>query len=282
MVYAWVTTVMCGDEFVRGAITLASSLRAQHTKYDIICMVTRDVSNSAICELRKVFDAVRIVECIASIDQQQRYNQKRHTDRFKRNILTRLRCLGFTEYTKICLVDADVVFQANADDLFELCAPAGTFEHPWMDSNQQHYFEYGELSHGSVRSQKKIKSICHTKRGGFAAWGSLLLLTPSQQTLSKIIALSVSFKVQSSCLSRDDELIIIEAHPPETFWTHISSRYHAVTWKKHINQLEQPIIGVHFRGKPKPWQMAEADCWLDQQLFWDTFHMAVEKYNITL
>ena len=59
---AWVTLVMLGDGYIPGALAMAASLRFQKTKYDIICMITNDVSEIAKIELEKVFDSVRLVE----------------------------------------------------------------------------------------------------------------------------------------------------------------------------------------------------------------------------
>ena len=57
--------------------------------------------------------------------------QQLYSQTFTSTIFTKWNCLTLAEYDKIVCVDADVAFQTNADDLFDLPAPAGTFDNPW-------------------------------------------------------------------------------------------------------------------------------------------------------
>ena len=65
--YAFVTLVMCGDDYVKEALTLAWSLRQQKTMHELIVMVTPDVSVSAMKLLRKLYDRVIKVQYIKTI-----------------------------------------------------------------------------------------------------------------------------------------------------------------------------------------------------------------------
>lgn len=279
-IYAWVTLVMLdNDNYIHGAISLAGSLRAHNTKYDLICMVTPDISDKARIGLSKLFDTVRVVEYITT--EAMHDTDKRHSAAFRRCILTRWQCLGFVEYDKVCLVDADVTFRKNPDNLFDLHAPAGTFSHPWFSERDQHYVEYGDLAHGSIHSQGKIENIYRNKRYGFVPWGSVILLQPSQETLGRISNGPV-IDAHPTCLSRYDELSIVNAHDGSTLWTHISPLYHLITWKKYAATLKDSAIGVHFRGPVKPWHRNEADCWKDELLFWEHYRNAIFKYKIDI
>jgi alpha-N-acetylglucosamine transferase len=58
----------------------------------------------------------------------------------------------FPEIDKVILVDADMMFLQNCDELFELPAPALTFSSPWakpyMTTKFGAYNPYGEMKHG--------------------------------------------------------------------------------------------------------------------------------------
>lgn len=282
--FAWVSLVMGGDAYVPGAIALATSLLETGSVHTRVCMVTNDVSDRSVQELGKVFDLILTVDYVQAGKIYTRRSDKRHTAEFLRNILTRWRCLTLTQFSKIVYVDIDVIFIQNPDRIFTLTAPAGTLEHPWSNQKNQYYFAYGELTHGSVHQQQKLLQVARTRRGGFVSWGSLLVLEPSLSTFREIIRLRDNqYCAQTkyrSCLSRYDELIIVDAHPKNTMWTHIDPRYHFVSWKSE--PITQPIVGIHFRGTPKTWERQEVGCYSDEQAFWDIYHIAVEKYNITL
>lgn len=42
--YAWVVLVMKGDAYVPGALVTAESIKRTGSKYDVVCMVTPDVT----------------------------------------------------------------------------------------------------------------------------------------------------------------------------------------------------------------------------------------------
>ena len=56
--YAYVYVIFGGDRYVPGVYLSAYSLKKLNTKYDIVCMVTDDVSNEAIQHLKPVVDRI--------------------------------------------------------------------------------------------------------------------------------------------------------------------------------------------------------------------------------
>jgi hypothetical protein len=146
--FAWATLVMIGDAYIPYALVVAHSLRAVKTKYDTICMVTPDVTLTGRAALGKVFTHVIEVpyiqyKCAAMKSEKQRvmYN-------WVNNSFTKWNLLNFTPWRKVAFVDADMVFKQNADDLFELAAPAGCWGNPW---------EIGSFNKGGIKNFVKIR-----------------------------------------------------------------------------------------------------------------------------
>jgi alpha-N-acetylglucosamine transferase len=129
---AYVSLVMCGDSYVAGAIPLAASLKMSGTKYECVCMVTKDVSDQARRQLSTVFDRVIEIDYVearccplATPVQNQVYGG------WINKSFTKWCLLTLIEYEKVLFMDSDVIVLRNLDELFELATPAGTFSNCW-------------------------------------------------------------------------------------------------------------------------------------------------------
>jgi hypothetical protein len=49
--------------------------------------------------------------------------------------LTKYACLHLEQYDKVCLLDVDVIVLRNMDDIFQIQAPAGSFDNYWLQHN---------------------------------------------------------------------------------------------------------------------------------------------------
>ncbi|AYN45007.1 p13 [Alphabaculovirus alterspexiguae] len=147
--FAYVTLVMIGDEYVKGAKVLAKSLLATGTKNDLVCMVTSDVSAEARKELSNLYTSVVDVDYInfkcppmLTKRQSQMYGP------WINRAFTKWQCLQLKNYKKIVYLDADHLVVKNIDHLFHLNAPAICF----TDDNYGYYdrYKYGDTIHSET------------------------------------------------------------------------------------------------------------------------------------
>ena len=273
---AWVTLVMGGDRYIPGALVLGHSLRLVQTKFDTICMVTTDVSPQAIAELEQVFTYVRPVDRISvpSRPMRGKKQQTLYSQEFMSTIFTKWTCLTFTEYDKVVCVDADIAFQQNADDLFNLPTPAGTFDNPWYSGEGW----YGRISHGDRVPSGAIRAAYKDWKG-YVVFGSLVVLSPSLvdfQRLTKLLTAQTPYGKDILATNGPDEIAITELYVPQTgktkgVWTHIDPRYHLIPWKTYSPPLGKicpsEAFALHYFGKEKPWEM-ERGAWADLKSWW--------------
>ncbi|KAF4674548.1 hypothetical protein FOL47_009074 [Perkinsus chesapeaki] len=127
--YAWVTVMYGhGADYFVGAMVLGWSLRHRgRTQQDMILLHTADVPVEFLDSLGRLWDC-REVEYIRNVSTRLFLNFQ--SSRFK-DVFTKLRVLELTEYSKVCLLDSDMLIRDNIDELFELQPPAalvrGTF-----------------------------------------------------------------------------------------------------------------------------------------------------------
>ena len=103
-------------------LVFAKSLKLVHTKADIIIMISSEVDEDIINLLRTYFSKIIKVDI--------------HYDKFN-NYFTRFKCLNFTEYKKIVLVNDNIIFIRNVDSLFSLKTPACTLIKNNIDNSKK-------------------------------------------------------------------------------------------------------------------------------------------------
>ena len=129
--YAIITLLMRGDAYLPGALMLARSLREAHPKLasevDLICMVTADVSAMARKDLATEFDKVDPVDYIEIPEALVNHSKPEVRPSYAKTF-TKLRCLLYTQYKKVLLMDADMlVVRPEVFGLFDLATPAAIF-----------------------------------------------------------------------------------------------------------------------------------------------------------
>jgi hypothetical protein len=139
-----VTLVMKGDRYVPGACALAYSIKkhlhdVRRALFDVICMVTNDVTQNGVETLRKQFDRVIMVPYIRSVmhNTTTRYYQEKYGAWISESF-TKWNCLGFYEYQRIAFFDADcLVMQDISLAMMDPChqaQAAGCFANAWSET----------------------------------------------------------------------------------------------------------------------------------------------------
>ena len=123
---AYVTFVMRNDSFIPGALVFAYALRQQETTADLICMITKDISEEARRSLEILYDDVITIDSfyVPHNDRQSRQDRPFLFTRFQALRLGPDGDLGY-QYHKILIADADLLPLKYYDLIFEVPAPAG-------------------------------------------------------------------------------------------------------------------------------------------------------------
>lgn len=278
---AWAVLLMIGSAYAPGALVAAYSLRLHRTRYPIVCTVTDDVPHETREQLLLVYDRVVVVPYIAH--RAAPFESKKQAERYSGWIersFTKWNVLNLTEYDKVILVDADIAFLANVDELFDLRAPAACYTQPWAYPWQRK----GGLENPYLACVKGAEAACDLPHGAripaqtimkalyqrsFIGGGFLTLLKPDRAMYDRFLAMLDETEVYGADFrlagSGHDEISIAELYARQGVdWTHIHQRYAAIPWKKEW--VSRDIRGYHYLGR-KPWDM-DPEEWPDLADWW--------------
>eukprot|EP00931_Biecheleriopsis_adriatica_P046769 TRINITY_DN26897_c0_g1_i1.p1 TRINITY_DN26897_c0_g1~~TRINITY_DN26897_c0_g1_i1.p1 ORF type:complete len:456 (+),score=54.29 TRINITY_DN26897_c0_g1_i1:18-1385(+) len=117
---AYVCTLWGRDpQHILGAMVLGYSLRRAGTKHDLVILYASDVPQDAVAFLRRVGWHPYPVDYVFA--SERLFSNPRN--RFA-GVFTKLRALSLIEYSKVILLDSDLLVLQNIDDLFQLAPPA--------------------------------------------------------------------------------------------------------------------------------------------------------------
>ncbi len=253
--YAYVTLVMLGDEYVKGAIALAKSLMLTKTECDLVCMITKDVSETGLNSLKKYFTKLLIVEYISyPCPPMLTKRQNQMYGGWINHAFTKWRCLELTQYEKIVYLDADHLAVKNLDHLFALPAPALCF----ADDN---YGYYDKLVHRSVITPERI--IDFFRYNKILCKAGTVVLRPSASLLSAVLGqLNDQNKCLRTCYYHNgfDEQVLLQAFIEQKMCvTQLSILYAWNAGSYHrLRKNFEPYV-INYYGDQKPWQYNSRD-----------------------
>ena len=273
---AWVFLVMKGDSYIPGAIVGAYSLLLTQTKYDIVCMVTPDVSDMGRKQLSLVFNRVIEVPYIEGLCKPLKTTKQDKMYGLWSNVaFTKWNILSLTDYHKVVFIDADKIVLYNMDHLFEVRAPAGTFSSPfsekYSDSGKGLYDPYYGLKTGDIVKRKSIEQGLGLEgHNSFVVIGTSLLLEPDRDMYNKyldFVKKSCSGGFGYSSNSMIDEQSITKFYLDENIeWSMIDQQYNFIPWKhKWLGDEQVPYVYHFFNNKP--WDK-ESPYWIDFEIWW--------------
>ena len=138
--YAYVIGLWgAGPEYVLGGMVLGCSLQNTGTKHDMIVIHTSDVSQEALCLLKR---AGWIPHEIQHVEETGKLCSDFHKRMRFANVFTKLRCFELTQYDKILMMDIDLLVLKNIDDLFEMEPPVA------MARGQAAWYNHGDRVSG--------------------------------------------------------------------------------------------------------------------------------------
>jgi len=281
---AVVCLVMLGDLYIPGALVVAKTFKKYNKNIldntDVVCMVTKDVTEKGRNILIKYFDKIVVVPYI---EQNTKMFSKKQNEIYKKwmNVsFTKWNCLMLTEYKKILFLDADLLIMNNIAELFDINTPAAIF---YLDSSR----EMKNYIFKKYKMGEKIKNEdieYQLENSGNVLDASLVLLEPSVETfkgLKKIIYKNKNFYKPRNSISGPDEVCLTEYYLEHGGWHNIYWKYNITLWKNKLPLNEIKIL--NFRST-KPWMTDE--CWDDMKLWWneakqiENIYDFIEKKNI--
>lgn len=181
-------TLATNDEYCKGAVVVAKSLRNTGTHKALVCMITPSVSTQARGELTKVFDVIKMVDVLDSKDAA-------HLAMLKRPELgitfTKIHCWQLTQFAKCVFLDADTMVLSNVDDLFDNDELSAVPDCGWPDMFNSGMFVY-KPSEQTYSELIKLASTEGSFDGGdqgllntyFTKWNRLSFVYNMQATTS--------------------------------------------------------------------------------------------------
>jgi glycogenin glucosyltransferase len=294
--FAYVTFIIRNDSYLPGALVFAYALRLQKTKHDIVCIVSENISSSAIKALRTVYDDVIIMDELYVPHDRRHERQDRPFlfSRFQSFRLGKDGDLG-KSYDKIIMADCDHLPLRNFDELFELPAPAGIInerkeycmeyvdgvyikpESVDIDGTWNWHQIYRDVPHGTL-IPKEITDRVRTEKDNMGVNTSVCLFKPSMELYKSIMDDLLLKEIQEEISTYDwPEMQYITLKLSGT-WTNIDLRYSSFNGYPKVDVL----YGIHFAGL-KPWSIKNRSVksfakFEDYQLWNHTFLRMMEEY----
>ncbi len=294
---AYVTFIIRNDSYLPGALVFAYALKKQNTKYDLVCIVSDNISNIAIKSLRILYDEVIVLNELYVTHERRQERQDRPFlfSRFNAFRLGEDGDLG-PKYNKIIIADCDLLPLNNFDSLFELDPPAGIInekkeycmeyidnkyiipDSSYIDGTWIWHKIYKDIPHG-IKIPKEITDRIKIDKENMGVNASLMLFHPSKKLYDSIL---------QDVRKPDMQKQISQYNWPEMQyitlklsgkWTNIDLRYSSFNGYPYIDILN----GIHYAGL-KPWNIKNKSIksygkFEDYQLWFSVYIKMIDKYS---
>jgi glycogenin glucosyltransferase len=296
--YAYVTFVMRNDSFIPGALVFAYAMKKQQTKYDLVCLVSEEVSDKGIKALNTLYDKVITMNELF-VPHKDRHERQDRPFLFTRFNAFRLGGDGdFKQtYEKIVLADADILPLQNYDELFKLNTPAGIineFKSHCMEYENGKYIVpdsvdqkaswiwhdiYNDVPHGTL-IDKKITDKVQIDSENMGINACLYVLKPSMETYNQITKDIEKQEVIDTISTFKWPEMQYLTYKFSGLWYNIDLKYASFNGYPKLNIL----YGSHFAGL-KPWSIKNKSVKVfgrfpDYKLWYYTFSKMVKDYPV--
>ncbi len=293
---AYVTFIIRNDSYLPGALVFAYGLKAQGTSNDLICIVSDNISKTAVDSLKVLYDSVIVMDevYVAHNRRQERQDRPFLFSRFNAFRLGKDGDLG-RNYEKIMVADCDLLPLKDFDNLFDLEAPAGIINEKkeyCMEYKDGKYIVpdsvyqncewiwhkvYKDFPHGTKIPQEITDRIDLDKENmGINA--SLMLFEPTMEFYNSIMKDLSLPEVQKEISSYSWPEMQYITKKLSGRWTNIDLRYSSFNGYPIIECLN----GIHYAGL-KPWNIKNKSIksygkFEDYQLWFATYLTMIDKF----
>lgn len=294
--HAFVTFIIRNDSYIPGALIFAYGLRLQKTKNDLICIVSDNISEKAISQLRELYDDVIVIDEVY-VPHERRHERQDRPFLFSRFNAFRLGSDGDLgkDYDKIIIADCDVLPLCNYDKLFDLTPPAGI-----INEKKEFCMEYADgkyvvpesvhktgewiwhetykaYPHGE-RIPKEVTDRIHIDKENMGVNASLMLFKPTLKLYQSVMDDLAVEDIQKEISSYNwPEMQYITAKLSGQ-WTNIDIKYSSFNGYPKVDVL----YGIHYAGL-KPWSIKNKSIksygkFEDYQLWFYTYIKMIDNY----
>jgi hypothetical protein len=260
--------------YLDGALLMALGLRRQNVKYEIICMVTPDVSNKIIDILKILYDKIITVDYITPIKNKginiisEIFSKDNYISNNKYkdicHVFTKLHIFNSEKfpYDKIVFIDTDIIPIKKYDELFDLDVPAGWVEQILeMNTTGNTYTKiwgrWENLKHG-----KKIPDFITNiyEKPGSCVNAGLLLIKPDKNLFNIFIKQLQTPKqlwfgkyfTHKGCIDINGNFVDNYPFPEQCYLTqHFSGQWKMIdglyaTWRINKNSYGMHMAGLKY------------------------------------
>jgi len=249
---AWVT-LLTEPSYLPGAIVLDYSLRAVHSKYPLLVMVTPGLSGRA----RQALSARRIemveVDDLDVTNRAMSFKEKRFKDTW-----TKLRCFQLDQFERLVLIDSDMLVRKNMDELLEMpleeewiaavhacaCNPRKIHYYPadWVPEN----CAYTNANHPPSITKNSPRPYGQLNSG-------LVVLTPARERFEEIHRFLEESPLVPTFMFPDQDLL---AEFFKGKWEPLPYIYNALKTLRVIHKnvwVDDDVKNIHYILSDKPW-----------------------------
>ncbi len=293
---AFVTFIIRNDSYLPGALVFAFGLKLQKTKNDLICIVSNNISEKAIDELKEIYDDVLVIDEVY-VPHERRQERQDRPFLFSRFNAFRLGKDGdlLKKYEKIIIADCDILPLMKYDELFDLPAPAGIINEKkefCMEYSDGKYIipksvdesgewiwhkHYKDYPHGT-KIPKEITDRIKEDKDNMGVNASLMLFNPSMDLYQSIMDDLAQIDVQKEISKYNWPEMQYITVKLSGKWTNVDLKYSSFNGYPKIDIL----YGIHYAGL-KPWSIKNKSIksygkFEDYQLWFYTYIRMIDTY----
>jgi glycogenin glucosyltransferase len=293
---AYVTFIIRNDSYLPGALVFAYGLRKQNTIYDLICIVSENISQHAKEALLTLYDDVITIDEVYVPHERRQERQDRPFlfSRFNAFRLGEDGDLG-KRYDKIIIADCDLLPLTHYDSLFNLDAPAGIINEKkaycmsyvdgqyiipdsvYTDGTWVWHEVYSDIPHGT-KIPKHITDRIKNDKENMGINASLMLFNPSMQLYTSVMDDLANPDVQKEISQYNWPEMQYITDKLSGKWTNMDLRYSSFNGYPIIDAL----FGIHYAGL-KPWSIKNKSIksygkFEDYQLWFMVYSKMIDEY----
>jgi glycogenin len=233
-------TIITTDDYLRGALTLHKSLVLTKSRYDLLVMLTKNISTT--CERALDHTGIKTLrlERDLAMGEGGKARNTRSGYHHWNNTLSKLLIFDLVQYEKIVFLDSDMLVLQNLDHLFELPHLSAVAADQLKDGHQH----WMQLNSGLMVVQPKsglaesIMSHYSELEDRKKRFGDQDLIQAHYSDWPKRSELHLDQKYNVIVFSLD---------------TYVNRHGYNVNWKTPDSRT---IAAVHFSGPKKPWNLS--------------------------
>jgi glycogenin glucosyltransferase len=234
------TTIITTDDYLFGALTLHKSLMLTKPRYDLIVVLTKNISANGKRALdRAGIKTMTLDRDYAMGEEAKATNTKSGLSHWN-NTLSKLLIYEMTQYEKIVFLDSDMIVLQNLDHLFELPHMSGVTADK-LTEGHEHWIELN---------------------------AGLVVIEPQAGLAGSIMSHVSELENEKECFGMER---LVHAHYPD--WPkrselHLDQKYNVFfsSVERYVNRHgynlnwnspdDKTIAVVHFIGSEKPWSLS--------------------------